>query len=265
MGQNLPLEKEVEIAAKAGYRAIEPWVRKIEEFVKGGGSLSDMKKRIADVGLSVESAIGFPDWINDDETKRKAGLEQLRRDMDLVAQIGGKRVAAPPIGGYNAPLDLQKVAERYRKVLELGRQTGVLPQLELWGGSKTLRRLGEVAYVLVESGLPEACAVLDVFHIYRGGSDFAGLRQFNGASLHVFHMNDYPATPDRAQITDAARVYPGDGVAPTSDILKSLHAIGFRGLLSLELFNRTYYQQDPLTVAKTGLEKMKAAVRKALG
>ena len=29
-----------------------------------------MKKRIADLGLSVESAIGFADWINDDDAER---------------------------------------------------------------------------------------------------------------------------------------------------------------------------------------------------
>jgi len=263
MGQNLPLGKEVEIAAKAGYRGIEPWVRKIEEYVKGGGSLAEMKKRIADFGLSVEGAIGFADWINDDEAKRTAGLEQMKRDMELVAKIGGKRIAAPPGGAYNAPMDLDKVARRYRSLLELGRQTGVVPQLELWGRSKTLHRLGEVAYALVEAADPLACTVLDVFHVYRGGSDFAGLRMFPASALHVFHMNDYPADPPREKITDAERVMPGDGIAPLGQILRDLRTIGFRGMLSLELFNRTYFQQDPLAVARTGLEKMKAVVRKA--
>jgi hypothetical protein len=31
------------------------------------------------------------------------------------------------------------------------------------------------------------------------------------------------------------------------------------------LFNPTYWKQDPLEVAKTGLAKMKASVNKALG
>ena len=41
-------------------------------------------------------------------------------------------------------------------------------------------------------------------------------------------------------IADADRVYPGDGVAPIKQILRDLRAIGFRGMLSLELFNREY-------------------------
>ncbi len=265
-GQKLPLDREVEIAAKAGYRAIEPWVQKIDEYAKAGGSLADLKKRIADLGLSVESAIGFPDWINDDDAKRAAGLEQMKRDMDLVARIGGKRIAAPPVGAYHvAGMDLLKVAARYRKVLALGRAMGVVPQLELWGGSKTLRRLGEVAFVLVEAAHPDACAVLDAFHIYRGGSDFSGLRHFNGQRMHVFHINDYPADPPREKISDQYRVFPGDGVAPLVQVLRDLHGAGFCGMLSLELFNPTYFQQDPLEVARTGLAKIQAVVAKAMG
>jgi len=266
MGQKLPLDREVEIAAQAGYQAIEPWVRKIEEFASAGKSLDDLRKRIGDLGLVVPSAIGFADWINDDDNKRAAGLEQMKRDMERVARIGGLRIAAPPAGAYNVSgMDLLRVAERYRNLLELGRQMGVVPQLELWGGSKTLRRLGEVAFVLTEAAHPDACTVLDAFHIYRGGSDFSGLRHFNGRLMHVFHMNDYPAEPPREKITDQYRVFPGDGVAPTSAILRYLHEAGFQGFLSLELFNPRYFKQDPLEVARTGLEKMKSAVAKALG
>ncbi len=81
--------------------------------------------------------------------------------------------------------------------------------------------------------------------------------------MHCFHMNDYPADPPRETIRDADRVYPGDGVAPLTEILKTLFASGFRGTLSLELFNPTYWKEDPLVVAKTGLAKMQAAVTKA--
>jgi sugar phosphate isomerase/epimerase len=35
---------------------------------------------------------------------------------------------------------------------------------------------------------------------------------------------------------------------------------GFEGVFSLELFNRTYWEQDPLEVARTGLAKMKRLV-----
>src|SRR3712207_5849959 len=54
-GQQLGIVQEVEIAAKAGYDAIEPWTRELDEYVQGGGSLKDLRKRIADAGLRVPS------------------------------------------------------------------------------------------------------------------------------------------------------------------------------------------------------------------
>src|SRR4029079_13220460 len=120
-GQNIPVVEVVEIAAKAGYQAIGPWINELDKHVQSGGSLKDLGKRIADHGLRVESAIGFATWIVDDETQRHKGLEEAKRSMDLVQQIGGKRLAAPPVGATDRnDIPLLRVAERYRALLELG-------------------------------------------------------------------------------------------------------------------------------------------------
>src|SRR5215471_14895383 len=58
-GQKVGIVKEIEIASQAGYDAIEPWVDSIDEYVKNGGALADLRKKIADSGLTVEGAIGF--------------------------------------------------------------------------------------------------------------------------------------------------------------------------------------------------------------
>ena len=255
---------QVDLAAKAGYDAIEPWINELRQYQQGGGSIDDLRKRIADRGLKVPSAIGFAEWIVNDDAKRTAGMEQAKKDMDLVRSIGGTHIAAPPAGATkDKDIDLIKAAERFRTLIELGDSVGVLPQLEVWGFSTTLSKLGETMLVATESRHPKACVLLDVYHLYKGGSEFAGLRLLSGAAMNCFHMNDYPAAPPRETITDAHRVYPGDGVAPLTSMLRELFATGFCGTLSLELFNRSYWQQDALSVARTGLEKMKAAVAKA--
>ncbi len=265
-GHKLTLVEEIEIAAEAGYDGIEPWMGEINQHQKAGGSLNDLRKRIADAGLKVESAIGFARWIVDDPEARRQGLEAARRDMDMLRQIGGTRIAAPPTGATKQTgFDLFAAASRYADLCAVGEQMGVTPQLEVWGFSKTLSRLGETALVAIESGRADACILPDVYHIYKGGSDFNGFRLLNAAKIHVLHMNDYPADPPRETISDADRVYPGDGVAPLNDILQTLTANGFRGALSLELFNRTYWKRDARQVARTGLEKMRAAVHNALG
>ncbi len=265
-GQKLGLVKEIELAAVVGYDAIEPWASSIHEYTRAGGSLTDLRKRIRDLGLTVAGAIAFSQWIADDDSKRAQGLAQAQLDMEALAQIGGSQIAAPPAGAQRAePLDLLQAAERYRALLELGQQTGVRPMLEVWGFSKNLHRLGQALFVAIESGHPQACLLPDVYHIYKGGSDFTGLRLLGPAALPMFHINDYPADPPRDTIKDQDRVMPGDGVAPLTDILRMLHAINPGMTLSLELFSPAYWQQDARKVAEEGLVKMKAAVSRALG
>lgn len=263
--QKLGIVGEIELAAKVGYDGIEPWIRDLDAYVQAGGSLADLRKRLSDLGLKVESAIGFAAFLHEDENERRKGLEEARRCMDLVQQIGGNRIAAPPVGLTNSTgHDPVALGLRYRALCELGQKMGVYPQLELWGFSQTLHRLGEVAFTGTEAAHPFACYLLDVYHIYKGGSDFGGLGMFRGERMYNFHMNDYPAQPPRETIADKDRVYPGDGVAPLGEILRTLRDVGYRGALSLELFNPTYWAQDAELVARTGLEKMRASVAAAL-
>lgn len=262
--QKLGLVAELELAAKVGYHAVEPWMRQLDEYVQQGNSLADLGKRVRDLGLTIESAIGFAPWIVDDDAQRAQGLEEAKRNMDQLVAVGGKRLAAPPVGAQKiSGMNLFVVAERYRKLLEIGDRTGIVPQVEVWGHSQTLGRLGEAVFTAVESGHPKACLLPDIYHIFKGGSDFAGLKLLSGSAIHVFHVNDYPAEPPRAEQTDAHRVYPGDGVAPLTQVFRDLRTAGFRGYLSLELFNRDYWKQDAETVVRTGLAKTRAAVKAA--
>lgn len=257
-GEKIPLEKQVEIATTAGYDGIELWLRDVQLFLDAGGKLAELRKQLDDSGLTVESAIAFAAWIVDDEAARTKGLEQAARDMEVVAALGGKRIAAPPAGATQGPkLDLDRAGERYRALLELGQQQGVVPMLEVWGFSTNLSRLAEVLHVCAAADHPDACVLPDVYHLYKGGSNFSDLALLAGPKIPVFHINDYPSEPERSRIQDADRVYPGDGIAPLPQIFTTLQGNGFAGVLSLELFNRTYWEQDPLEVARTGLAKMK--------
>ncbi|MBI3829155.1 MAG: sugar phosphate isomerase/epimerase [Planctomycetes bacterium] len=264
-GQKLGIVEEVEIAAKAGYDGIEPWIGELDAYVKSGGKLKDLGKRIKDAGLTVESAIGFFEFVLDDETRRRKAFDEAKRNMEMLKVIGGKRIAAPPFGHQDAAgLDLWKTAERYARLCELGDEFDVLPMLEFWGFSKSLNRLGEALLVATECGHPKACILCDVYHLYKGCSPYEGLKLLGPNTIGVMHMNDVPKNFPPEKITDADRVWPGDGIAPLKQILRDLRDIGFTGPLSLELFNAKYYKMDALECAKTGLKKTREIVRKSL-
>lgn len=259
-GHKLGFMKEIEVASKAGFRHVEIWINSLQDYLKSGGTIADARKHLKDSGIAVEDAIGFAPWIVDDNATRSKAIEQMKQEMDMLAEVGCKRIAAPPMGATNEPgLDLKKAAERYRTILELGDKTTVVPHLELWGFSKNLSRLSELMYVAIESGHPSARVLMDVYHLYRGGSGLQQVAWVGKPYIEVFHVNDYPTTPPQNEIKDSDRVYPGDGVGPLKELFKLLKNPEKPVILSLEVFNPAYYAQDALVVAKTGLAKMKAA------
>ncbi|WP_114752204.1 sugar phosphate isomerase/epimerase family protein [Pleomorphovibrio marinus] len=259
-GQNPGLIKYIEIAAKAGYEGIELWVEDIKNFIEAN-SANRLKKIIEDNGIKVENAIGFAPWMAADEEKSKAGFEQMGKEMDMLASIGCKRVAAPAIGN-EGPIDLMRAGKQYKELIELGRSKGVMPQLEFWGAFGPFHHLGQTMMVAAVANDPDAKILADVYHLFRGGSGYDGLKLLSGQSIDIFHMNDYVDNIPREKQEDKDRVYPGDGAAPMEQILSDLNQMGGEKILSLELFNRSYWEKDPLEVAKTGLDKMKSLVAK---
>ena len=261
-GNNLDIAGVVNAASKAGFHAIEPWITELDRYTSSGGTLKDLGTRIADAGLTVEDAIAFNSFLDDDDARRAASMEKLKVDMDKVAQIGGKRIAAPP-GNNRAAVSLDNAAKYYRDALEVGEKMGVQPLLELWGTHPVLGPLSHGIYATVAAGRTDASLLLDVFHLYKSGTPFTSLRQINGASLHIMHLNDYPQAADSSTLNDGNRIYPGDGVAPLGQILRDLRDNGFRGYLSLELFNREYWAKSADENLKTAMEKIRATVRAA--
>jgi 2-keto-myo-inositol isomerase len=255
-GQKLDLPQIIEIAAKAGYDGIELWIVEMEAYLKTGKSLASLKKLFSDAKIIPVNAIGFAPWMAQDLAKSKAGFEQMEKEMSMLADIGCPRVAAPAIGATD-PIDLLAAGEQYAKLIALGRKTGVMPQLEFWGSFAPFHHLGQALATAAAANDPDARILPDIYHLFRGGSGFEGLKLVNGNAIEVFHMNDFTAAKPRLEQKDSDRVYPGDGIAPFKEIATTLKAMGGIKYLSLEVFNETYWAQDAQEVANTGLKKMK--------
>lgn len=257
-GQHIGLADCIDIAAKAGYDGVELWVNDIMDYLKKGHAVESLARFITERGLKVENAISFTTWMVSDPAKRKEGLRQLEEEMKIMSALGCHYIAAPPAGVEKGkPIDFQEAGRHYRDILQLGRKYGVMPLLEFWGASGTVYNLSQALAIAAAADDPDARILPDIYHLFRGGSGFNGLKLVSGNAIEVIHLNDYPGDKPANEQTDGDRVYPGDGVAPIKPVLQYLKEMGGTKVLSLELFNKTYWAQDPLTVAKTGLYKMK--------
>lgn len=261
-GYQLPVEKQIDLCAEAGFDGIELWVSDVEAYIKQGGTAEALGRQINQHGLVLENMISFSTWIADDPVQRAAGVRKMHQDMELTARLGGLYIAAP-VQGVSAIVKqkLPEYSDRYRAILEEGVQTGVTPILELWG-SGALNQLSDTASITIGAAHPSASMLLDFYHLYRGGNSFDSLRLINGSVLPVFHINDYPESIPREALEDADRVFPGDGFCPFDEILPILYETGFRGAFSIELFNQSYWESmDVVTLLKKSYEKTAATLQ----
>ncbi|MDR2764534.1 MAG: sugar phosphate isomerase/epimerase [Tannerella sp.] len=264
-GFKLPVKEQIRLSAAAGFEGIELWTSDVYRYVQNGGKAGDLKALLDDNGLILENIIAFSDWLSNDTQTSARGMEQMKKDMELTAQLGGHHIAATG-GGLDVflPDNLELYCRQYTEIVRMGQSFGVTPLLELWGHG-TLNRLWKVLAIASGSHCPDAQLLLDFYHLYAGGNPFSALSLINGASLPVFHINDYPGDIPAETLQDSDRVYPGDGICPFDEVIPTLCRAGFRGALSLELFNASYWSGgQPQQVLDTGFRKTAAVVDKAL-
>ena len=156
------LTDKIDVAARAGFAGIEPWVQELDAFVDGGGALRELAGRIHDAGLTVCNLIGFFEWAVPDETRRAAGIAAARKAFAYAQALDCTCVAAPPSGiNTETGLDLRAIAARYAALIDVGREYGVTPVVEFWGAATTLGTLGEALLIAAESGRAEACVLAE--------------------------------------------------------------------------------------------------------
>ncbi len=257
------LEEKIKIASETGWDGIEPWVNELEEYEKKGGSLKELGQRLKELGLIVPNVIGLWDSMPDGEEAFKESLKVTKNRMRMCAEVGSRFVAVIP-GPDRENFDLKWGAKCYKEIIKIGvEEYGIVPAIEFVGFFKGVYRFGQACAIAIDADDPRACIISDTFHLFRGGSGFSGLNLVQGDLIAHFHWNDVPGDIPREEQGDAHRVYPGDGVLPLKDVLRTLKKIGYKGCLSLEIFKREYWQGDLKKVAEVGLQKMVECVKGA--
>lgn len=251
-----PILDKIRIAGETGYRAIELWHDDIDAHLARGGSLGEIRNAVADHGLEVPTTIFLKGWWDTTGAVYRRAMDEIKRRLAQAAEVGAKfSIAGPPLG----MVDVAAGAERYRELLQVGRTFGVRPAMEYLGFADEVNTIEAALAVMDGSQDADATIVLDPFHCFRGGGPLESIRKLTAERIAISHFNDSPAFPDRELQQDPDRVMPGDGCVDLRMYCNLLREVGYDRWLSLELFRRDLWAQDPREVARIGLEKMRAA------
>lgn len=252
-----PILEKIAIAGETGYQAIELWHDDIDLYLGQGGTLRDIRRAVEDAGLEVPTTIFLKGWWDTTGAEYAEAMTEIRRRLNQSAEVGAKyAIAGPPLG----PVDLNRGAEQYARLVDVGLEFGVRPVFEYLGFAQQVNTIEVALEVIEKSGHPEATIVIDPFHCFRGGGPIESIGKLRADRIAISHFNDSPGSPPREQQHDPDRVMPGEGIVDLGLYLRKLREIGYDRWISLELFRPDLWQQDPREVARVGLEKMRAVV-----
>lgn len=257
------LAEDIEIAGKAGYDVVEIRKDKMEAFLKKH-SYRDL------VEIMVRNRVR-PHTINAIGMSTMQGpaaeAKILKTTADFAksaAAIGCPWIVACP-GAKTAKTSwdeiIVKSARTLGKMADIAWKRQIFLSFEFLGfGWSSVQTVSEAWAVVKAANRGNTGITIDTAHFHSGNSTLAEISVLPPEAVAVFHVNDLVDKP-KHEIGDYDRVMPGDGVIPLKAIVKEMRRIGYDGVASLEIFNHSFNEQNPLVIARRGLANMRRILR----
>lgn len=252
------LELEIAAVAEAGFEGLELWWDKVVNYLKTN-SADDLSKLLKENKVK---AIGICPFAFSPYRDTEQCRQEIQQGLEIAAAIGCKMLT---ICGYGRPIQIskeqasRKYAEELKLLSEMAEKYGVNLAIEPVSGNTVFQNPLDTLRVIELAGNPKNLGTLvDTFHYSRVGVDMDTVCSIPKEKLYIVHIND-SIEGEGEGLTDADRLYPTEGILDLSAYMNVLREIGYDGYLSVEVFNRDYWEEDVKTIcsrAKTGYDEM---------
>ena len=252
-----PTERFLEISSHSGFDAVEFTIDKIEAILQNR-TLPEIKALVNQEGLSVASINGPENFnlLND-----RAFTELLDR-TDKTVEAAGELdcqllvpVPSPASEGITEEVSVAKTAAALAKMADRY-GSGVMLGLEFLGMHNcSINNLEAAIETIKRADRPNVGLVLDSFHLHISDSKFSDIGRLSAEQVFLVHVND-SEKGDKKRLTDANRLYPGEGEINLKAFASALKGIGYDSYLSLELLRPAYWEQEPGEIAAKGRDSL---------
>lgn len=233
---NHPFEADLDTFARSGWRAVELWLTKLEQFLEGH-PIEAVRRRLDDRGLVAAGASHQGGLLISEGAERQSHWDHFRRRLEILQALGTKTlVIVPDFAREPAGGDLSRAIASLAEAAELAGRHGVRLALEFQKSARFCASLDTAVAMVAQADSPHVGVCLDLFHYYTGPSKFEDLGYLTPDLLAWLQVCDLTGTP-RELAGDGDRILPGDGDFQIDPILDHLQAIGYDGYASVEVMN----------------------------
>lgn len=201
---------------------------------------------------------GVPfDW-RGDESKLGPGLRDLDEMAKLAAELRIDRCSTWLLPSSDRPLieNWEFHVARLKPVADVLSGHGLRLGLE-FVSPHHLRKHFKHEFLFTPSQVLELAdaigsnvgLLIDSFHCHTSGTPWDDIAAIPASKIVLAHFNDAPAGLPLHKIEDKNRLLPGDGCLDLPGFFSALHAAGYDGPVSLEVFSDELAGLDPRVAA----------------
>lgn len=261
------LERDLELCEKYGYDYIEP--RTMDGMVQylekhSIEELAEYFKSHKVKPLAFNTLCFFNNRSSDEF---QGVLKELKEMCEWGKAIGCKTVITVPTVDKKLHKDEihQSAVACLKEMGKIAKSYGMRISVEFLGApTASINTFADAWKIIEEVNMDNVGITIDCFHFHGMGSQLSDLAKADGKKIFVVHLNDTEDYPI-GLLTDADRLWPGDGCIDLQGIFKTLKEIGWQeDVVSLELFRPEYWDMDADAVYRIGKEKSEALLQKVL-
>jgi 4-hydroxyphenylpyruvate dioxygenase len=256
------LDEKLAAAAAAGFDGVEIFEN---DLVACAWSPAEIRRRAEDLGLSMELYQPFRDFEAVPPDRLAHNLRRARRKLELTCLLGAPMLLVCSSVSELASDDDSLASEQLHQLATLAEEHGVRVAYEALSWGRHVNDYEHAWRIVEAAGHPALGVCLDSFHILSRGTDLDGIGSIPPDKLFFLQLADAPfLAMDVLQWSRHHRCFPGQGSFDLPGFLRRVVAAGYRGPLSLEVFNDVFRQADP---GHTAVDAMRSllGLQEALG
>ncbi|MDD5597854.1 MAG: sugar phosphate isomerase/epimerase [Victivallaceae bacterium] len=259
---------DIESANKAGFRYLEISSAKLQDFLSGN-SFEKLRELFKDNEITPASINTYEGGTLFRNEKEKNALKKGFREFCAVtSKINCKyAVVIPSFLPEDYMISEEEIHQQTVAILkeysDIALEYNVCIGFEFLGFKNcSVNNLKNASKIVRETAKENVGMVLDVFHFYIAGSEWAALDNLDMEKLFIVHINDCENLPLN-ELKDYNRLLPGKGVIPLNKILSILCRMKYQGLVSVEIFRPEYWEWPPEKIMNTARETAMAILKGA--
>ena len=249
------LEAKLTAAAKAGFRAVEIFENDLTFF---SGKPREAQAMAADLGLEIVALQPMRDFEAMPAPIRARNFERAARKFDLMHELGARLLCLCSNVSEDAIDDDTRAAQDLAELAELAHQQGFRIGYEALAWGRHVKDWTHAWRLVRAADRANLGVVLDSFHACVRGNPIEPISALPPDRIALVQIADAPAIQmDPLSLSRHYRCYPGQGDYPVVDFLDAVTRAGYRGPVSLEIFNDQFRGASANAIALDGLRSLR--------